>query len=106
MKLRFEKVMNLRVFKEPLLKIQDEYVRLDNMIKLIYDKAIEKHKESNFIFLNLVSKLDSLTPLKTLTRGYSIVQKKDEIIKSKENLKQGDEIIIRLVDGQVDAYIK
>ena len=106
MKLRFEKVMNLRVFKEPLLRIQDEYVRLDNMIKLIYDKTIEKYKESNFIFLNLVSKLDSLSPLKTLTRGYSIVQKNNKIIKSKENLKQGDEIIIRLVDGQVDAQIK
>ena len=76
------------------------------MIKLIYDKAIEKHKESNFIFLNLVSKLDSLSPLKTLTRGYSIVQKKNKIIKSKEDLKKDDEIIKRLVNGQVDAQIK
>ena len=106
MKLRYEKVMNLRVFKEPLLRIHDEYVRLDNMIKLIYDKAIEKHKESNFIFLNLVSKLDSLSPLKTLTRGYSIVQKDNKIIKSKSDLNDGDNIKITLVDGDITAVIK
>ena len=105
MKLRYEKVMNLRVFKEPLLRIQDEYVRLDNMIKLIYDKTIEKYKESNFVFANLVSKLDSLSPLKTLTRGYSIVQKDNKIIKSKSDLKDGDNIKITLVDGDISAIV-
>ena len=105
MKLRYEKVMNLRVFKEPLLRIQDEYVRLDNMIKLVYDKTIEKYKESNFIFANLVSKLDSLSPLKTLTRGYSIVQKDNKIIKSKSDLNNGDNIKITLVDGNISAIV-
>ena len=33
-------------------------------------------------------------------------QKDNKIIKSKEELKQGDEISIRLVDGQVSAQIK
>ena len=106
MKLRYEKVINLRVFKEPLLRIQDEYVRLDNFLKLIYDKAIEKYKESNFIFANLVSKLDSLSPLKTLTRGYSIVQKDNKIIKSKLDLNNEDNIKITLVDGDITAIIK
>ena len=106
MKLRYEKVMNLRVFKEPLLRIQDEYVRLDNMIKLVYDKTIEKYKESNFVFANLVSKLDSLSPLKTLTRGYGIIQKDNKIIKSKSDLNNGDNIKITLVDGNITAIIK
>lgn len=106
MKLRYEKVMNSKVFKEPLLKIQDEYVRLDNNIKTLYDKVLEKHKESSYLFANLVSKLDSLSPLKTLNRGYSIIQKEDKIIKSKEELKQGDKINIRLVDGQINAEVK
>ena len=105
MKLRYEKVMNLRVFKEPLLRIQDEYVRLDNIVKSIYDRTIEKYKESNFVFANLVSKLDSLSPLKTLTRGYSIVQKDNKIIKSKSDLNNGDNIKITLVDGDISAIV-
>ena len=106
MRLRYEKVMSSKMFKEPLLRIQDEYVKLDNNIKMIYDKVVEKHKESSYLFSNLISKLDSLSPLKTLTRGYSIVQKDDKIIKSKEDLKAGDEINIRLIDGQINAEIK
>ena len=105
MKLRYEKVMNLRVFKEPLLRIQDEYVRLDNMIKQVYDRTIEKYKESNFVFANLVSKLDSLSPLKTLTRGYSIIQKDNKIVKSKSDLNNGDNIKITLVDGDISAIV-
>ena len=104
-KLKYEKIMNSKVFKEPLLRIQDEYVKLDNSIKIIYDKVIEKYKESNNKFINIVSKLDSLSPLKTLSRGYSIVEKEDKIIKSKNDLKIGDEIKITLADGNIKAQV-
>ena len=104
-KLKYEKIMNSKVFKEPLLRIQDEYIKLDNNINLIYDKVIEKYKESNNKFINIVSKLDSLSPLKTLSRGYSIVEKEDKIIKSKNDLKIGDEIKITLADGNIKAQV-
>ena len=104
-KLKYEKIMNAKVFKEPLLRIQDEYVKLDNNIKLIYDKVIEKYKESNNAFINILSKLDSLSPLKTLSRGYSIIEKEDKIIKSKNDLKIGDEIKIILADGIIKAQV-
>ena len=106
MRLRYEKVMSSKMFKEPLLRIQDEYVKLDNNIKMIYDKVVEKHKESSYLFSNLISKLDSLSPLKTLIRGYSIVQKDNKIIKSKSDLKDGDNVEIILKDGNISATIK
>ena len=105
MQLRYEKVMNQKAFKEPFLRIQDEYLRLDNIIKLIHDRTFDKYKESNFEFSKLISKLDSLSPLKTLTRGYSIVQKDNKIIKSKNDLMYGDNIQITLTDGNISAII-
>ena len=72
---------------------------------MLYDKTMEKYKEANNKFINLVSKLDSLGPLKTLTRGYSIVQKNNKIIKSVNELKKGDKVDIRLLDGNVSAII-
>ena len=68
-------------------------------------KVVEKYKESNNKFINIVSKLDSLSPLKTLSRGYSIVEKEDKIIKSKNDLKIGDEIKITLADGNIKAQV-
>lgn len=105
MKLRYEKIMNQKVFKEPLIRIQGEYLKLDSIIKIIYDNMVNKQKESNYIFSNLVSKLDSLSPLKTLTRGYSIIQKDNRIIKSKTDLNNGDNIQITLSDGNISATV-
>ena len=105
MKLRYEKVMSQKAFKEPLLRIQDEYLKLDNIMKLVYDKTLERYKEANFVFSNLVSKLDSLSPLKTLTRGYSIVQKDNKIVKVKSDLNEGDNIKITLTDGDIFATV-
>lgn len=105
MKLRYEKVMSQKSFKEPLLRIQDEYFKLDNIMKKIYDKTSDKYKEANFVFSNLVSKLDSLSPLKTLKRGYSIVQKDNKIIRSKADLISGDNIKITLTDGDISATV-
>ena len=105
-RLRHEKVISSKAFKEPLLRIQEEYLKLDTHIKIIYDKTIEKYKESSYSLVNLISKLDSLSPLKTLARGYSIVQKDNKIIKSKLDLKDGDNIQITLKDGKISAIIK
>ena len=39
MKLKFEGIMNSKCFKEPLLRIQNEYLKIDNLMKTIYDKG-------------------------------------------------------------------
>ena len=104
-KLKFDKIMNSKGFKEPLQRIQEEYLKIDNYIKTIFDKVENKYKESKYNFINLTSKLDSLSPLKTLSRGYSIVQKNNKIVKSKDEIEFGDKIDIRLSDGAIKASV-
>ncbi len=106
MKLRYEKCMSSSVFKEPYRRINDNYLRLDNYIKQL-DKIIKtKHEKEKTRYIELVAKLDALSPLKTLYRGYSITEKDGKIVKSKEELKTGDLVEIRLVDGKKQAMIK
>ena len=54
----------------------------------------------------MLAKLDALSPLKTLYRGYSITEKDGKIVKSKEELQTGDLINIRLSDGKKQAIVK
>ena len=82
MKLRYEKCMNSRVFKEPTRNINDNYLRIDNYIKRLENTIKIKQKEEKTKYIELISKLDALSPLKTLTRGYSIVETDNKIIKS------------------------
>ncbi len=104
-KLQYEKIMSSKVFKEPLLRIQEEYLKIDGALKIINDKMLNKYTESKYLLMNSMSKLDSLSPLKTLGRGYSIIQKDNKVIKSKKELCDGDEVNIRLIDGSIIANI-
>ena len=105
MKLRYDKCMASSVFKEPLRKVNDNYMLIDNFIKrLDASIKIKQEKERNK-YVELVSKLDALSPLKTLYRGYSITEKEGKIIKSKDELKKGDEINLRFTDGNKKAIV-
>jgi len=50
--------------------------------------------------------LDSLSPLKVVERGYSIVKKDDEVVKNSDQVKVGDQVHIRLAHGQLEARIE
>ena len=105
MKLRYEKCMNSRVFKEPTRNINDNYLRIDNYIKRLENTIKIKQKEEKTKYIELVSKLDTLSPLKTLTRGYSLVEQDNKIIKNSKYLKTGDKVNIRFADGEKQAEI-
>ena len=82
MRLRYEKCMNSRVFKEPTQKINEKYMLIDIKVKSIQNSITKIYNEKKTIMIKEISKLDALSPLKTLTRGYSIVQVNNSIIKS------------------------
>ena len=105
MKLCYEKCISSSVFREPTRRIQENYIKIDSYVKQL-ENIINKIKEKNKNkYIELVSKLDTLSPLKTLTRGYSIIEKDRKIVKSITDLKSEDEILIRLKDGEKQAKI-
>lgn len=53
-----------------------------------------------------VHKVITLNPLETLKRGYSVVTKNNEIIKSVKNIKIDDEIVIKVTDGIIKGKVK
>ena len=105
MKLRYEKCMSSRVFKEPLRNINDNYLKIDIITKSIINSINNKLQLSKTEAVKHFSKLDALSPLKTLSRGYSIIEKDNQIIKSVQELEQGDIVNIRLSNGNKEAKI-
>jgi exodeoxyribonuclease VII large subunit len=63
--------------------------------------SLKKHR-----YVALISKLDAMSPLKVLTRGYAITQKDDgTMLRSVSQVASGDHIQIRLQDGALIARI-
>ena len=105
MKMRYEKCMKSRIYTDPLRNINDQYLKLDIIIKNMTNSVLTKLQKSKTEAATNITKLDTLSPLKTLSRGYSIIQKDNKVIKSSKDLKQDDIISIRLQDGAKDAKI-
>ena len=105
MKLRYQKCMSSKVFTDPTAKIKEQYINLDIIIKNLENLITNKVKDSKTKSIELISKLDTLSPLKTLTRGYSIVQKDVKTIKSVKELKTNDMLGIRFTDGEIKTKV-
>ena len=104
-RLKYEKCMTRRVFKEPLQRINESYLHVDTQEKNIENKFKLKIMQKRSEFQNVVEKIDALSPLKTLSRGYSIMEKNGKVIKSKKELNIGDEVNIKLYEGTTKAKI-
>lgn len=63
-----------------------------------------KNKKTSFSYC--IEKLDLLSPLKTLQRGYIISKKNDSIIKSVKDLHTDDTITLVYADGEKEVIVK
>lgn len=107
MRLSYEKCMSRPAYKNPTQKINEQYMVIDMKVKALQNSMMLKLKEAKTSFVKETAKLDSLSPLKTLTRGYSIVTKQEsgKVIKSVDDLNSGEKVNLRLSDGQKTATI-
>lgn len=114
--------------KSPIDYINQNRLRADNAMQKItniitekvirnrtridaYEQKIGNSAENQFsakvkmLAVN-VAKLDALSPLKVMTRGYSVAQGKDGILKSINDTKKGEEITVKLTDGKLECIVE
>ncbi|MBQ2640123.1 MAG: exodeoxyribonuclease VII large subunit [Bacilli bacterium] len=82
---------------------EKKYNELKNSIVLKNPLVLIENKSNKY--LQLLSKLEALSPLKTLHRGYSIVKKDDKVISSIKDTKKDDKLEINLKDGNIDVKV-
>lgn len=104
MRLRYEKCASSRFYKDPYQLLNDYYIFIDKKIKSMENSTIQKLKDSKINAAKVITKLDTLSPLKTLSRGFSIILDEDEnLISSVKDLKSGDVINLKFRDGEKKA---
>lgn len=76
---------------------------LNNRLSSAQNRSVEQKKQQ---FIRLTSKLDAMSPLKVLTRGYSIAMTGDEqVLTSVKQVSPGDEVKLSLQDGVITANV-
>lgn len=88
----------------PHIKIRNYRQQIDHLNQLIVLHSISHAKESKERYKAIVSRLNAVSPLAVLSRGYAVVQDEDgKIITSVKNTRKNQYIDIRFIDGKVSA---
>ena len=97
-----EQMMMSPSLRHPLDKINQKKMDLEIAKKSITDSMKKNIKKEKSTLSVICGKLDVLSPLTVLSRGYSITTKHDgSIIKSITQINNGDEVDITFIDGKV-----
>lgn len=106
LKIRLDSLKNAKVLKEPYEIVHRKMLDTDKYIKDLEKVFSMKIKDNHIKLATQMGRLENLSPLKTLMRGYSVVEKLDgKVVNSVEQLQTGDEISIRLSNGSKHAKI-
>ena len=121
-------LMERQVFKNPMTMYQNKELVLDQLMdklkyhfvnivnvkekdllkikhSIILQKPYQLLEKKKNVFVQNLSKLETLSPLLTLKRGYSMTRKDDKVVCSSKQLKKDDSISIEFQDGVVDAKV-
>lgn len=100
-----EKLSNSTVLKNPEKIIENCELYMDTLFNKMTVAYKDIVVEKNTQFTDFCSKLDSLSPLKVLSRGYSIVKNDDLIVKNSKDLVIDNVVSIQFADGTAKATI-
>ena len=93
----------IKNFYRELENKNQELVDREERVKRVFQSKLNEIKNS---LDRRVHKVITLNPLETLKRGYSVITKNNEIIKSVKNIKIDDEIVIKVTDGIIKGKVK
>lgn len=127
-KKRLDNIVSRNIFKNPMTIYQNSEMQLDSLIERlrfslinltnIKEKELLKIKNSYILrnpyqlldkksnkYLQLISKLETLSPLLTLKRGYTMTKLDKKIINSCKKIKKDAIITVEFSDGSIDAKV-
>lgn len=97
--------------QSPALRSPDGYLQQrEKSLELLKNRMISAQNQNitrkNQQYIAAVSKLDAMSPLKVLSRGYAMAQNQNgEVVRSVKQVEIGERISISLNDGKLSATV-
>ncbi len=102
----YKKIIDRRIFKEPTVILRDKILTVNNYDKDLRNCAKILLKDSGAKLSKLTATLDSLSPLKTLSRGFLVLEDENKnVITSAQDLNTGEVVKLIMHDGEKNAQI-
>ena len=94
-------------YASPDRRIQSERQRVDELSRRVVSALLHRVQLQSAHVKGMQKRLEALSPHGVLARGYAVVTRKDDgsVVSHVAQTQPGQQVIIRLSDGQVDAEI-
>lgn len=103
---RLKRFSGSRVLADPMNLVRDRRGLVDRQRERLAAALTGQLAGEKERFVAAAAKLDALSPLKVLGRGYAIPQKGERVLTSVEELKEEDRFTLRLRDGSVPCRVE
>ena len=92
-------------YRSPVMMIDQRLQLVDSYMTSALLSIQRKLDTENARFSAAAARLDALSPLKVMARGYSIVTKDKEVVTSSKKLEKGDRITVGFADGERNCEV-
>lgn len=95
------------VITEPTTQIDNRRQNLDYIYRRLVAAQERIISDSRKNFISLAASLDAMSPLRVLSRGYTVASKADgDTVKQASELNKGDKINLRFSDGEAACVVE
>ncbi len=102
---RLDMLAKSRIMRYPYELTSEKSRQLDNIVSHMRSLYRVYLSDKQRKFSSVAAKLDTLSPLRVLARGYSVASENGKIINSVNQITEGDKINIRFYDGSADCTV-
>ena len=103
---KLDSISGKRVMQDPAASIDNRRIELDRSRDRLVSAQEHILSEKKHEFVRLTAALDAMSPLKVLSRGYSITTGSGgKNIKSVNEIHAGDKLTVRLADGTAGCTV-
>lgn len=97
---RLEMIKERLRYRSPSMLIDQKIQTVDTLMTSALLSVQRKLDAETVRFSSTAARLDALSPLKVMARGYSIVTKDEKVVASSKALTKGDRITVGFSDGE------
>ncbi|MBQ8894200.1 MAG: exodeoxyribonuclease VII large subunit [Clostridia bacterium] len=102
-----ERYAKARIMTDPHAFTDKPFMMLDHLTERLNRNILQQSREQRNTVATLIAKLDALSPLKVMQRGFSLVENENgKVVRSVEQLTLNEKIALRLPDGEATCTVK
>lgn len=103
---RLDSLASSWALRDPERLFAQQAQRVDSASQKLVEAMTRLVEQKQHAFALAAAKLDSISPLAVLGRGYSVTQKDYAVIRSTQQVSWGDELVTTIEDGTITSVVQ